>query len=57
MNLGVRSNGFGDLPGWSEGVLGVSDALHRIEIMCYCAGKLGLVTLGPFIHPRDTLFG
>lgn len=41
----------------SEGLLGASDVLHPIEIMCYGAVKFGLVILGPFIHSRDTLFG
>jgi hypothetical protein len=46
MNLCMRSNGFGDPPRLSERVLGVPDALHPIEIVCYCAVKFGLVILG-----------
>ena len=43
MNLFARSNGFGDPAKLSDGVLGTSDALRSIEIMCYRAVKFSLV--------------
>jgi len=43
MNLFARSNGFGDPPKLSDEVLGTSDALRSIEIMCYRAVKFSLV--------------
>ena len=50
LNLRARSNGFGDPPKLSESVLGVPDALHAIDIVCYCAVKFGLVILGLSKH-------
>jgi hypothetical protein len=50
LNLRARSNGFGDPPRLSESVLGVPDALHPIEIVCYCAVKFGFVILGLSKH-------
>ena len=57
MNLLARSNGFGDPAMLSDGVLGASEALRPIQIMCYCAVKFGLVILGPSIQSCDTVLG
>ena len=57
MNLLARSNGFDDPAKLSDGVLGTSEALRPIEIMCYCAVKFGLVILGPSIQSCDTVLG
>jgi hypothetical protein len=48
MNLRVRSNGFGDRPTGSRRAFDVSDALHHIEIMCYCAVNFALVIMQSF---------
>ena len=42
MNLLLRSNGFGRQAKVRAKVVDVSDALHRIESVCYGAVKFGL---------------